>query len=281
MTVVGGEHSQSCTVTSGVPQGSVVGPLLFLLFINDLPNGLAFKVRLFADDCAIYLQLTFDYCPLKLQSDLDKLSISSSTWKLSFNSSKCRVLHITKKKSPLKHTYYLYGSKLSESDVHPYLGVQISNTLSWNEHIDYISRKGDSSLNLLRRNLYNCSPEVKARAYLSLVRPILCYASSVWDPYTKPNSDKLEKIQRLAIRFVFNNYSWQQSVSALLQKLKWPGLSSLRKRDRVILMFKILKGLVSIPPEDYVTRSTTATRRKHDFKLNTFSPSLDVFKYSL
>ena len=94
----------------------------------------------------------------------------------------CRVLHITKKKSPLKHAYYLYGSKLSESDVHPYLGVQISNTLSWNEHIDYISRKGSSSLNLLRRNLYNRSPEVKPRAYLSLVRPILCYASSVWDP---------------------------------------------------------------------------------------------------
>ena len=88
------------------------------------------------------------------------------------------------------------------------------------------------------------------------------------------------RIQRRAIRFVFNTYSWQQSVSALLQKLKWPDLSSLRKSDRVILMFKILKGLVAIPPEDYVTRSTTATRRKHDFKLNTFSPSLDVFKYS-
>ena len=62
----------------------------------------------------------------------------SSTWKLSFNPSKCRVLHITKKKSSLKHTYYLHGSKLSESDVHPYLGVQIRNTLRWNEHIDYI-----------------------------------------------------------------------------------------------------------------------------------------------
>ena len=179
--------------------------LLILLFINDLPNGLASKVRLFADDCAIYLQLTSDDCPLKLQSDLHKLSTWSSTWKLSFNPSECRVLHITKKKSPLKHPYYLYGSKLSESDVHPYLGVHISNTLSWNEHINCISRKGSSSLNLLRRNLYNCSPEVKARAYPSLVRPILCYASSVWDPYTKRNYDKLEKIQRRAIRFVFNN----------------------------------------------------------------------------
>ena len=164
-------------------------------------------------------------------------------------------------------------------NVHPHLGVHISNTLSWNEHMDYISRKGSSSLNLLRQNLYNCSTEVKARAYHSLERPILCYASSVWDPYTERNFDKLEKIQRRAIRFVFNNYSWQQSVLALLQKLKWPDLSSLRKRDRVILMFKILKGLVAIPPEDYVTRSTTVTRRNHDFKLNTFSPSLDVFKF--
>ena len=158
--------------------------------------------------------------------------------------------------------------------------VSRSQILLPGTNISTISRKGSSSLNLLRQNLYNCSPEDKARANLSLVRPILCYASSVWDPYTKRNSDKLEKIQRRAIRFVFNTYSWQKSVSALLHKLKWPDLSSLRKRDRVILMFKILKGLVAIPPEDYVTRSTTASRRKHDFKLNTFSPSLDVFKYS-
>ena len=116
-TVVDGEFSNPCKVTSGVPQGSVVGPLLFLLFINDLPEGLTSKVRLFADDCALYLQLTSEDSPPKLQSDLDRLSAWSSTWKLKFNPSKCRVLHVTKKRSPYKHSYYLYGSKLPDTDL--------------------------------------------------------------------------------------------------------------------------------------------------------------------
>ncbi|KAK3729221.1 hypothetical protein QZH41_012261 [Actinostola sp. cb2023] len=133
---------------------------------------------------------------------------------------------------------------LSETDIHPYL--------SWNNHVDYITTKASRTLNLLRRNLYNCSPEVKARAYLSIVRPLLSYASTVWDPYTKRNSDKIEKIQRHASRFVFNKYSRQQSVTALLNDLRWTELSYLRKRDRVTMMYKILNGLIAIPHQDYV-----------------------------
>ena len=104
MTVVGGEHSQSCTVTSGVPQGSVVGPLLFLLFINDLPSGLASKVCLFADDCTIYLQLTSDNCPLKLQSDLDKLS--TPPWPLEGSSHNFKLNTFSPSPDAFKYSFF-------------------------------------------------------------------------------------------------------------------------------------------------------------------------------
>lgn len=164
--------------------------------------------------------------------------------------------------------------------MHPYLGVHISSDLRWNTHVDTVSAKSTRVLNLLRRNLYNCCPEVKARAYLSIVRPTLNYASTVWDPFTLRNINKLEMVQRRAARFTLNRYSRQESVSAMLADLNWPCLESLRKSNRLLMLYKILNGHVAIDADEFVTFSTTSTRRKHRFKLNVLSPSLNSYKYS-
>ena len=209
-----------------------------------------------------------------LQRDLDKLALWSTIWKLDFNPSKCCVLRITNKKvvSTIHQDYFLYDTRLEVCETHPYLGVQLSKDLKWNHHVNFITKKTTRTLNLIRRNLYSCSKEVKARAYLSLVRPTLSYASSVWDPYTQKNINQLEMVQRCATRFAFKNYLRHVSVTALIKELGWSELSSARKRDRLCMMFKIVNNLIPIHFNDQLSYCKTETRRNHPQKLNILAP---------
>ena len=127
--VVGGEHSTWTEVVSGVPQGTVLGPLLFLTYINDLPDNLKSSVRLFTDDCVLYHEIQNEIDSEELQSDLDTLVQWEKDWQLSFNPSKCRIMRFTHARSPKHFEYKLGNSVLSETDGHPYLGVHISNKL--------------------------------------------------------------------------------------------------------------------------------------------------------
>ena len=152
--VVGGDHSEWVPVRSGVSQGTVLGPLLFLLFLNDLPENLSSQVRLFADDCVVYREIVNDYDAEMLQKDLDTLSNWEKTWQMHFNADKCFVLKITHAhKHIFTHSYKLGGSILQETDSHPYLGVEITKDLKWKTHINQISAKGNRALGFIKRNL--------------------------------------------------------------------------------------------------------------------------------
>ena len=136
--VLEGERSAEVPVTSGVPQGSVLGPLLFLLYINDLPQNIRSQVRLFADDTAVYLTVTSLEDANILQSDLDTLEEWERTWDMEFNPGKCQVLHITRSRQPLQSQYTLHGQVLESVDSAKYLGVNISQDLSCYHHINEI-----------------------------------------------------------------------------------------------------------------------------------------------
>ena len=141
-TVVEGTRSTTCHILSGVPQGSVLGPLLFLLYIiNDLPDGISSNIRLFADDCLLYIQLQSHKSSTQLQSDLNKLSACSSKWQLRFNPTKCFVMHISCKCTPLITDYFLSNMRLFVSKTHPYLGIEISDDLYRNSHCTRITNK--------------------------------------------------------------------------------------------------------------------------------------------
>ena len=131
--VLEGESSTEVPVTSGVPQGSVLGPLLFLLYINDLPQNVQSQVRLFADDTTVYLTVDSSEDRDTLQADLDTLQEWERAWNMEFNPSKCQVLHITRSKQPLNTQYTLHNQVLEATDTAKYLGVTISKDLSWNE----------------------------------------------------------------------------------------------------------------------------------------------------
>ena len=145
--VVNGATSEECPVSSGVPQGTVIGPLLFLIYINDLPSVVSpgTTVRLFADDCAVYRSVKSVHDRDCLQKDIDSLQSWERTWKMEFNASKCHTLHITRKRNYLDTRYTIHDTQLEVKDSAPYLGVNIHHKLSWNSHIDAVAKKADST----------------------------------------------------------------------------------------------------------------------------------------
>nr|XP_054774593.1 uncharacterized protein LOC129282754 [Lytechinus pictus] len=180
--VVDGTKSQWKSVTSGVPQGSVIGPTLFLLFINDIQDQIRSSMRLFADDCVIYREISKSTDHHILQQDLQQLSNWSSTWLMNFNVKKCAVLSITRKRVPGFYDYSLCNDLIPRASEYKYLGVTITADLRWNKHCQNIRHKASRTLGLIRRTLSPCTKEVKARAYTALVRPQLEYASEAWNP---------------------------------------------------------------------------------------------------
>ena len=130
-------------------------------------------------------------------------------------------------------------SQLGTSNQHSYLGVILDNKLSWSPHISNIAAKANRTLNFLKRNLSCCSSNIKATAYLTIVRPSMEYAAVIWDPYHHNNIQQLEKVQRRAARWVLNDFNRFSSVTAMLQHLSWPSLQLRRKISRLQALFKL------------------------------------------
>ena len=156
-----GEVSSWVPVTSGVPQGSVIGPILFLVYINDLQAKLQSKVQLFADDTIVYMAVTNKTDAAILQKDL-KLLEESEKSQMSFNPDKCNVLQVTRCRNRLTYDYILHNRILKEKDAVKYLGVTVHHKLSWNKHICSIVKKVNSSIGFLRRNLQIYPKHIKA-----------------------------------------------------------------------------------------------------------------------
>ena len=162
--VVDGCESEYVSVLSGVPQGTVLGPVMFLPYINDINNNVSSSLRLFADDCIIYRTIKSEQDHLQLQQDLHTVNEWSQRWQMCFNISKCVVLRCHRILSPSLFTYTLNEQSISCIDQHSYLGVTLTSNMSFSPHIQKISAKATRMLNFIRRNLYNCSKEIKSRA---------------------------------------------------------------------------------------------------------------------
>ena len=194
-----GSASSHSPVLSGVPQGTVLGPLMFLLYVNDIGDKVSPQTttKLFADDCLLYRTINSVADATQLQQDLDTMVDWSNTWLVRFNATKCHLLKIIRQQNYTPTRYSINGVHLGEVDHHPYLGVELTSNLTWKTHISNITSKANRILNLLRRHLYGCNQEVKSRAITSLVRPHLEYSSSVCDPYYKQDVSAIVKVQRI------------------------------------------------------------------------------------
>ena len=196
-----------------------------------MPACVTLNIKLFADDSLLYHRISSEEDSVRLlQEDLNKLQEWEKTWLMCFHSEKCEVLRIPNKTKPIISDYHIHGHKLSLAINHipkskqqnarqvaaatgerlhntaKYRGVNINSKLSWNHHVDAVTKKTNSTLAFLRCNTSNCSRSVKAYCYKTYVRPTLEYTSSVWDPDTKRNIDKLDGVQQRAARYA--NSDW-------------------------------------------------------------------------
>ena len=190
-----GFHSDTVTVDSGVLQGTVFGPILFLLIKNDLPAQVKSYFRLFADDCLIYIEINSIQDSIQLQAHLTSLGKWAETWRMRFNVKKCYIFSTGKDSTP--YFYQLNDHILETVSTNLYLGVVLSEDLSFSPHISNIVKKASRTLGFLQRNLRGCPARLKELSYFFLVRSTLEYASSVWDPHLQKDIDNLERTQRI------------------------------------------------------------------------------------
>ena len=168
--VLEGEDSERSCVRSRVPQGTVLGPLCFLLFVNDTGNDITSNTKLFADDTLLHGLVHNSDDAIRLQSDLDKLVEWAKLRQMAFNPSKCYVLRVFRTKYPFIHAYTTLGHTLQAVDHYPYLGVSLSDYLNWKPRILNITNKANSTLGFVKRSLHHCLQKVKDQAYKSLVK---------------------------------------------------------------------------------------------------------------
>lgn len=239
--VVNGEESSWRNVTSGIPQGSVLGPLLFVIFINDLPDLIESELYLFADDTKVFSTNRSIADVEQLQRDLDTLEDWSNTWLLRFHPDKCKKLHIGKPGVSPDHIYTLMGTDLQSCDMEKDIGVIIEGDLSFDKHINTKVNKANSMFGIIRRNFQFLDTKTFSPLYKALVRTHLDYASSVYSPHKMKHIDAIESVQRRATKQLpgMKDLTYPER----LRLLKIPTLSYRRVRGDMIEIYKITHGI--------------------------------------
>ena len=200
---VNGIFSNVASVKSGVPQGSVLGPILFILYINDLPDVIQSDVLLFADDTKIFRSIRSAKDAKLLQSDIDALSRWSQDWLINFNLEKCHVLMMGKFER-IKHVerYKLDKHELEHVFEEKDLGVIFDSELKFEEHISAKVQKANAIAGLIRRSFTYLDGQLFKKLFSSFVRPHLEYACAVWSPFLKKNITAIENVQRRGTKLI-------------------------------------------------------------------------------
>ena len=166
---------------------------------------------------------------------------------MEFHPKKCKVIHITNKRKRIEHDYTIHDQTLEVVTKADYLGVTLDSKMTWNDHVNKVCKKANMKLGFLRRNLASCPKPTRETCYKMIVRPILDYCSSVWDPHTKQSINKLEQVQRRACRFVCGRYRRTESVTEMMGQTKWPTLEERRCRQKATIFFKGQREEIAIP----------------------------------
>ena len=274
--VVDGEVSNWKSVLSGVPQGSVLGPILFLIYINDLDDSITSNVLKFADDTKLFRKVNTDGDKQHLQNDLDRLVKWSEKWQMLFNFGKCKCLHTGHGNLNVNYKMgdTVLGTTVKEKD----LGVTISADMKVSEQCGIAASKGNQILGLIRRNITYKGKKLIIPLYKAIVRPHLEYCIQAWRPYRKKDIDTLERIQRRATKMIpeLRDLSYEE-------RLKECGLTTLetrRLRGDQIEVFKILNGYEIIDRNMFFSLKKDSRTRGHEVKLVKDQCRLDIRKHS-
>ena len=223
--VIGNGMSTICNVVSGVPQGSIIGPSLFILFLNDITLGLnpGTNINMYADDTKIWREINYEIDHNILQKDIDYLMDWALQNKMIFHPSKCKVLMVSNSKPPLDgilpeiQFYYSMGPDILDyCDVERDLGLHINGTLNWTYHCDRLYDKANQMLGLIKRtcNFVNNS-QMKRTLYLTLIRSQFEHCPIIWKPHANTSIERLESIQKRSFKWILNDEAMSYSTSYL------------------------------------------------------------------
>ena len=249
--VLNGVTSRPQPVPSGVPQGSVLGPFLFTLYINDLADlqlSEGSKLVAYADDLLLYKPVESNADCNRMQEDVTTIDHWMSHNFLTLNATKCKHMVITRSRIHQCPQLFLAGQPLECVQSYKYLGVIITSNLSWSEHIQSICNKSRKLVGLLYRQFYqNADSDILRQFYLSCIRPHLEYACTVWDPYLAKEKALLEAVQKFACKACCKN--WNMDYESMLAHLNIPSLQQRRLQLKANMMHQFVHG-VSYIPED-------------------------------
>ena len=269
-----GTPSRWLPVISGVPQGSVLGPILFLIYINDIDDGVTSKIIKFADDTKLYQKIRSPEDSIALQDSINTTVEWCNKWQMEFNPTKCKVVHIGYN-NPCS-AYTVGGQDIVKSTKESDLGVTIAEDLSFDLHVANSVKKANQILGLIARTYDDKSPKNILQLYKSLVRPHIEYATQIWRPYKQGQINLIEGVQRRATRMIegLGGVPYRQR----LKRCNLISLEMRRLRSDLIQVFKIISGIDDIPINDLFTITQTRTRG-HQHKLYKKHCRLDARKY--
>ena len=272
------EYSTWKPVKSGVPQGSVLGPILFVVFINDMPDVVRSICQLFADDAKIFdmVNLRDVNAGDRLQKDIHSVSNWSEVWQLFFNVKKCKVLHIGNT-NPWRR-YKMNGQYLEDVDEEKDLGVLVDSELKFRKQAAAVVKNANSRLGLIRKSFASLDEETLPLLFMSLVRSKLEYGNLIWGPFFKEDTKLVERVQRRATRLVPNLKRLEYEDR--LRHLNLPSMQHRRRRGDMIYAHKLLTGKLKIKADDVLTLKSRSLRG-HNVKIQkkkaTKLASINVF----
>lgn len=251
--MVNSTRSRTFNITSGVPQGSVLGPLIFNVFINDLYSLLSSCNLSFADDLKFYRTISSPQDCIALQEDIDIMLIWCDNNGMRVNSGKCKIISFTRCNTSYQHRYFIGAEELVRVNSICDLGVTIDFKVRFNEHIGLTVAKAFSVLGMIRRHT-NSFTDVYAlkTLYCSLVRSILEYASPVWCPSQVTQILSIERVQKKFLRFALSRLPWNDarnlpSYHERCQLIRLESLSARRTNQQRLFIFDLIKGGIDCP----------------------------------
>jgi len=266
---VNGTSSEWAKVESGIPQGSVLGPLLFVIYINDLPEAVLSCVKLYADDTKLYRRILTTEDEDVFQADINSLQDWSDKWLLRFHPDKCKTMTVGSRRE-IPANYYMTAADgkrtaLERTSKEKDLGVIWDEDLKFREELANRVQKANNIMGVIRRTYVYLDENTFTLLFKSLVRPHLEYAAPVWDPHYKKDKALLEGVQRRATNQIpsLKDLSYPER----LRKLGLPTLRYRRLRGDMIEAYKMMNGLYDAEVEGMLELSENQNTRGHSLKL--------------
>lgn len=255
---VGNEMSDMASVISGIPQGSILGPVLFTLFINDLPESVTSVCKIFADDTKLYNITKNAHV---LQSDIDNLVVWSDTWDLHFNALKCKVMHVGTTNPEQVYQMKAGNDRIDivKCEEEKDLGVTFDKCLKFDKHVNAVVSKANKMTGLIKRSFSYLDEPTFTLLYKSLIRPHLEYGNAIWSPLYKKHSQEIERVQRRATKLLphLKNLTYGER----MKRLRLPSLKYRRLRGDLIQAYKIFKHFDDIDANKFFTEKTEQRTR--------------------